>query len=95
MGKPINLALQGGGAHGAYAWGVADKLLEDGRLDFSAITATSAGTMNAAVIAYGYHLDGPDGARRKLEEFWHSISRSQEAMGIFDSAMLSHFPFAV
>ena len=72
--KPINLALQGGGAHGAFAWGVLDKLLEDGRIDIKAISATSAGSMNAAVLAYGMSTGGPDGARSKLEEFWKSIS---------------------
>lgn len=71
--KNINLALQGGGAYGAYAWGVIDKLLEDGRLHFSAMTATSAGAMNAAAFAYGYLRDGPDGARATLEEFWRKI----------------------
>jgi NTE family protein len=74
--KAINLALQGGGAHGAFAWGVLDKLLEDGRVDIKAISATSAGAMNAVVTAYGYSLDGTDGAREKLAEFWSSISRA-------------------
>ncbi len=72
--KPINLALQGGGAHGAFAWGVLDRLLEDGRLSIEAITATSAGAMNAAVLAYGFAIGERDGARAKLEEFWQAIS---------------------
>jgi NTE family protein len=76
--KPINLALQGGGAHGAFAWGVLDRLLEDGRVDIEAISATSAGAMNAAVLAYGVAIGGADGARAKLEEFWREISRSGE-----------------
>jgi NTE family protein len=67
--KPINLALQGGGAHGAFAWGVLDRLLEDGRIGIEAISATSAGAMNAAVLAYGFAIGGADGARAKLEEF--------------------------
>ena len=51
--KTINLALQGGGAHGAFTWGVLDRLLEDERIAFEGISATSAGAMNAAVLAYG------------------------------------------
>lgn len=73
--KPVNLALQGGGAHGAFAWGVLDKLLEDGRLSIEAVSATSAGAMNAVVMAYGVAIGGPDGAREKLAEFWSEISR--------------------
>jgi len=72
--KPINLAFQGGGAHGAFTWGVADRLLEDGRLRVDAISGTSAGAMNAAVIADGFTRDGADGAREALEAFWHAIS---------------------
>jgi NTE family protein len=54
--KQIAIALQGGGAHGAFAWGVLDRLLEDGRIAIEAISATSAGSMNAAVMAYGVSL---------------------------------------
>ncbi|MGH6884374.1 MAG: patatin-like phospholipase family protein, partial [Hypericibacter sp.] len=52
-GKLVNLALQGGGAHGAFTWGVIDRLLEDERIGFDGISATSAGAMNAVVLAYG------------------------------------------
>ena len=76
--KPVNIALQGGGAHGAFAWGVLDKIIEDGRLDISAISATSAGAMNAVVMAYGVSVGGMDGAREKLHEFWKEISRAGE-----------------
>jgi NTE family protein len=72
--KPVNLALQGGGAHGAFTWGVLDKLIEDGRIDIKAISATSAGAMNAVVFAHGVSIGGAEGARAKLEEFWHEIS---------------------
>lgn len=68
--KKINLALQGGGAHGAFAWGVIDRLLEDDRLEIDGIVGTSAGAMNAAVTAYGLALGGPEMARAKLQEFW-------------------------
>src|SRR5574337_538324 len=74
--KPINLALQGGGAHGAFAWGVLDRLLEDGRLSFEGVSATSAGAMNAAVLAHGLLHGGPDGARAALAEFWKAIADS-------------------
>lgn len=76
--RAVNLALQGGGAHGAFAWGVLDKLLEDGRLDIAALSATSAGAMNAVVMAYGVSLGGRDGAREKLTEFWSEVSRVGE-----------------
>jgi NTE family protein len=74
--KTINLALQGGGAHGAFAWGVLDRLLEDGRIAFEGISATSAGAMNATVLAYGLALGGREGARRALADFWRRISHA-------------------
>ena len=74
--KMINLALQGGGAHGAFTWGVLDRILEDGRFGFDGISGTSAGAMNAVVLADGWYQDGADGARDKLEHFWRGISRS-------------------
>ncbi len=76
--KPINIALQGGGAHGAFAWGVLDKIIEDGRLEIEAVSATSAGAMNAVVMAYGIAQGGGEGAREKLNEFWTEISRAGE-----------------
>lgn len=72
--KAINLALQGGGAHGALTWGVLDHLLEDRRLSIEGISATSAGAMNAAVLAQGFMADGCEGARRALESFWRAVS---------------------
>src|SRR6187397_2718502 len=72
--KTINLALQGGGAHGAFAWGVLDRLLEDGRVTFDAVSATSAGAMNASVLGYGLTIGGAEGAREELEKFWKKIS---------------------
>jgi NTE family protein len=74
--KTINLALQGGGAHGAFAWGVLDRLIEDGRLRFEGISATSAGAMNAAVLAYGWTRGGAQGARAALANFWHGVSEA-------------------
>ena len=62
--KPVVLALQGGGMHGAFTWGVLDRLLEDGRLAIEGVSATSAGAMNAAVLAYGMLQGGDAGARQ-------------------------------
>ena len=73
--KPINIALQGGGAHGAFAWGVLDRLLEDERISFEGISATSAGAMNAVVCAYGLAKGGRKTARQYLETFWYQISQ--------------------
>ena len=72
--KTVSLALQGGGAHGAFTWGVLDYLLEDGRLTIEAITGASAGSMNAVVLAEGWLEGGPDGAREQLRKFWKRVS---------------------
>lgn len=74
--KRVNLALQGGGAHGAFTWGVLDHILEDGRLEIAAISGTSAGAMNAVALADGYTAGGPEKAREKLEYFWRAISEA-------------------
>jgi NTE family protein len=70
----INLALQGGGAHGAFTWGVLDRLAEDERLAFDGISATSAGAMNAVVFTYGWSQGGREGARQALAQFWRRVS---------------------
>ena len=72
--KTVNLALQGGGSHGAYTWGVLDALAEDTRVEISAISGASAGTMNAVVFASGMSEGGRERAREKLEKFWLSVS---------------------
>ncbi len=74
--KPVNLALQGGGAHGAFTWGVLDRLCEEPRIAIEGISATSAGAMNAAVFAYGLTRDGCEGARTALENYWRLVSRA-------------------
>ncbi|MBC7132475.1 MAG: patatin-like phospholipase family protein [Roseovarius sp.] len=74
--KPVNLALQGGGAHGAFTWGVLDYLLEDGRLRIAGISGTSAGAMNAVALADGMTRGGPEGARAALDNFWRAMSHS-------------------
>jgi NTE family protein len=73
-GKKINLALQGGGAHGAFTWGVADHLLADGRLKVTGISGASAGAINAVMIADGLARGGPDEARKRLAAFWRAAS---------------------
>src|SRR6266446_6931421 len=72
--RVVNLALQGGGSHGAFTWGVLDRLLEDGRIEFEGISGTSAGAMNAVVLAEGFMKGGHDGARQALERFWESVA---------------------
>jgi len=74
--RPINLAIQGGGAHGAFAWGVIDRLLEDKRLHIEGISGTSAGSMNAVVLASGLLAGGQEAAREKLHDFWWKISQA-------------------
>lgn len=73
-GKRVNLALQGGGAHGAFTWGVLDYLLEDGRIGFSGVSGASAGAVNAVMLADGLARGGPDEARKRLAEFWRAAS---------------------
>ena len=72
----IDLALQGGGAHGAYTWGVLDRLLEEPRLQIEGISGTSAGAMNAAVLAQGHAVGGAKAARAALEDFWRRVARA-------------------
>ncbi|MEM7463796.1 MAG: patatin-like phospholipase family protein [Pseudomonadota bacterium] len=72
--RKISLALQGGGAHGAFTWGVLDRLLEDGRFEISGVSGTSAGAMNAVAMADGFAQGGNEGARDKLEQFWLAVA---------------------
>lgn len=73
--KAVNLALQGGGAHGAFTWGVLDYLLEDGRIKIEGISGTSAGAMNAVVVADGLMKGGEDAAREGLHTYWEKVSQ--------------------
>ena len=72
--KRINLALQGGGAHGAFTWGVLDHLLTDERLAIEGISGTSAGALNAVMLADGLARGGPQDARKRLADFWRAAS---------------------
>jgi len=85
--KTVNLALQGGGAHGAYAWGVLDRLLEDGRIAIEGISATSAGSLNAVAYGWGAMRGGPEGARKALHDLWWEVSKA----GLFFSPV-RHWP---
>jgi NTE family protein len=76
----VDLALQGGGSHGAFTWGVLDRLLEEPWLKIDGISGTSAGAMNAAVLASGYAKGGPEEARKALDDLWRRVS---------DAALLS------
>src|SRR5262245_28208669 len=72
----IDLALQGGGSHGAFTWGVLDRLLEEPWLQIAGISGTSAGAMNAAVLADGWTEGGREGARAALDAYWKRVSRA-------------------
>lgn len=71
--KSVNLALQGGGAHGAFTWGVLDRLLEDDRIHIEGVSATSAGAFNAAALKTGLRRGGRQGARELLDSFWGRV----------------------
>src|ERR1700690_1457058 len=73
---PVDLALQGGGSHGAFTWGVLDRLLEEPWIKIEAISGTSAGAMNAAVLVDGWSRGGADGARTALDTYWQRVSRA-------------------
>jgi len=94
---PIDLALQGGGAHGAFTWGVLDRLLQDETLEIAAISGTSAGAMNAVALAAGLMEGGREGARKPLRAFWTQVGAQspfallQPAMGGF-SAWTARLP---
>lgn len=74
--RTTNLALQGGGAHGAFTWGALDALLEDERIEFDGVCGASAGAMNAVVLAHGLLEGGREGARAALAAFWGDIGKS-------------------
>ena len=87
--KKVGVALQGGGAHGAFTWGVLDRLLEEEDLIAEAMCGTSAGAVNAVTCAYGLHLGGPQKAKELLEQLWRKVALSGSFLfkpGIFDKA---------
>jgi NTE family protein len=78
MFKTIDIALQGGGSHGAFTWGVLERLLEVRSLVIEGVCGTSAGAMNATMLAYGMHIGGRQGAIDMLEKFWASAANYQK-----------------
>ncbi len=90
--KKVNLAFQGGGSHGAVTWGVADRLLEDDRIDIDAISGSSAGAVNAAAVAYGLHKGGCEGAREALDAIWKRISEAGELYSPVRANLFSMHP---
>ena len=87
--RTVSLALQGGGAHGAFQWGVLDRLLEYGALEVHSITAASAGAMNAVALVSGMVEGGRDGARKTLEAFWRAVSQGG-ARGVFGENLVAN-----
>ena len=77
----IDLALQGGGSHGAFTWGVLDRLLDDESLSFDGVSGTSAGALNAAVLATGLAVGGRAGAQQALSAFWHDVAATGRCFG--------------
>jgi NTE family protein len=78
----IDIALQGGGSHGAFTWGALDRLLEDGSLSFAGISGTSAGALTGAVMLSGLARGGRDAARQALHDFWHDVARTSFCFGL-------------
>lgn len=84
--KVMTLALQGGGSHGAFTWGVLDRLLEDARMTFEGISGASAGAMNAVALAHGFQAGGREGAREALAAFWNRVA-VKEPFGFLPSEL--------
>src|SRR5208283_5513009 len=96
IGSPrrrINLALQGGGAHGAFTWGVLDQLLMDGRIEVDGISGTSAGAVNAVMLADGLNRGGPEEARKRLADFWRAVSVDGHLPDLQRAVVERLFPF--
>jgi NTE family protein len=91
--KRLNLALQGGGAHGAFTWGVLDQLLADERIKIGGISGTSAGAVNAVMLADGLAHDGPEGALQRLAEFWRAASLAGRLPELQRAVVERLFPF--
>lgn len=87
--RHLDLALQGGGSHGAFTWGVLDRLLEDGHLEFHGISGTSAGAINASVMATGFQRGGREAARQALRDFWMDVSRSGSIFAPFSASQVN------
>jgi NTE family protein len=96
--KKINLALQGGGAHGAFTWGVLDELLNDERIEIEGMSGTSAGAINAIMVADGLARGGCEEARKRLADFWRAASRDGDMSKlnrVISERLFSLIPIAV
>lgn len=91
--KAITLALQGGGSHGAFTWGVLDRLLEEETLQIEALSGTSAGAINGALMATGLIAEGPRRAKKLLHDFWKALSELSSVFAPFKSSVGSDSPF--
>jgi NTE family protein len=94
--KKINLALQGGGAHGAFTWGVLDSLLADPRIEIEGISGASAGAINAVMLADGLARGGPQEARKRLGGIWRAVSSNGDLSEVQRSVtqrLLSFVPY--
>src|ERR1700693_4252100 len=94
--KKINLALQGGGAHGAFTWGVLDSLLADPRLEIEGISGASAGAINAVMLADGLARGGPQEARKRLADLWRAVSSNGDLSDLertVTNQLLSFVPY--
>ena len=87
----VNLALQGGGAHGAFTWGVLDRLLEDETVEIGWVSATSAGAVNAVALASGMAEGGRDGAKAKLRQVWEAVHKA----GVPDLLRMNPFLYSL
>jgi NTE family protein len=85
--KKIAIGMQGGGAHGAFTWGVLDYILEDGRLDIEGASGTSAGGMNCLALCQGMAEGGKEGARKSLYRYWKILSEKSKKMGMVPTPM--------
>ncbi len=91
------MGLQGGGAHGAFTWGVLDRLLEDERLEIEGISGSSSGAMNAVMLAHGLTIGGREGARQALVHFWETVANRMpfnprhESLFLGLTRILSHY----
>src|SRR6186997_1866706 len=84
--ESVALALQGGGSHGAYTWGVLDRLLEERTFRIEAVSGASAGAVNAAVLAHGFCTGGREGAKAALDAFWRAVAAAPYGIGTTPSA---------
>jgi NTE family protein len=93
--RPIAVALQGGGALGAFTWGVLDRLLEDDTVAIVSASGASAGAVNAVVMAAGLAAGGPEEARRQLDAFWREVGTTSPSRGLMATLSAFAMPFAM